>query len=231
MSTLNDNVEYESLAKNSLRDEVTKHLLMKIFRRQLPAGTRLVIQKLATSFGVSTTPVREALVVLESVGLVSSSYNQGVVVRPFGIDQLREICQIRRILETEATRCACGQVDSDYLIKLRRETLKLAESPETEERCQKALALDTAIHAAIHSKCNSVRLAEEIERSAMLVNTIAEIAGNRHAVQARAFSEHVSIIDELLAGNAEIAAEKMACHISNTARDLAAIMFSDEVVD
>ena len=61
----------------------------------------------------------------------------------------------------------------------------------------------------------------------MLVNTIAEIAGNRHEVQARAFDEHVRIIDELLAGNADGVAEEMARHINNTTHDLAEIMFTE----
>lgn len=228
MSITEINVENESVARNSLRDEVTKRLLLNIFRGKLPSGSRLVIQKLANRFSVSTTPVREALVALESAGLVSSAYNQGVVVRPFGVDQLREICQIRRILETEATHCACGQIDSGRLMQLRRETIGLSEAPKAEEWSKRALAIDANLHSMIAGGCGSTRLAEEINRYAMLINTIAEIAENRQEVQARAFTEHVSIIDELLAGNADGAMAEMARHINNTTRDLAAIMFSGE---
>ena len=226
MSIPDNSFQTESVARNSLREEVTKRILINIFKGQLPSGRRLVIQKLATRFGVSTTPIRESLVFLEAAGLVQSAYNQGVVVRPFGVDQLREICQVRRILETEAARCACGQINSDKLAEIRRETLKLSKTPRSDDWSEKALDIDARLHSAIAGGCGSARLAEEIQRYAMLVNTIAEIAGNRHEVQARAFDEHVRIIDELLTGNADGVAQEMASHINNTARDLAEIMFS-----
>jgi DNA-binding GntR family transcriptional regulator len=69
------------------------------------------VQRLAELYQVSPTPVREALVELASLGLVDLLPNRGAVVRPFGPQEVREISQVRCVLEVEATRCACGRID------------------------------------------------------------------------------------------------------------------------
>ena len=225
MNTTTELGEVDPVAHGALRGEVTRRLLVSIFQGKLPAGTRLVVQKLAARFGTSSTPVREALVALEAAGMVRFLHNKGVVVRPFGRDQLREICQVRRILETEATRSACGRIEPGSLEAFRRETLALMDAPRDAAWSPRALAADMAIHREISNACGNVRLAEEIRRYDTLVNTIAEVVGNRLEVQSRGLREHVAILDKLLVDDAEGAADEMARHINNTARDLDAIMF------
>src|SRR4051812_22032295 len=89
------------LSPRALRHAVVKHLLHKIFVGRLPAGERLVVQKLSAEFGISSTPLRESLVELESVGVIEISHNRGATVMPFGRSELQEIYQLRRILENE----------------------------------------------------------------------------------------------------------------------------------
>ena len=78
-------------------------------------GERLVIQDLATRFGVSHTPIREALVTLEGVGIIDLAPNRGAVVRRVTAVDVREVCQVRRALECEAVRRASGRI-SDYAL-------------------------------------------------------------------------------------------------------------------
>ena len=84
-----------------------------------------------------------------------------------------------------------------------------------------------AVHRAISRACGNVRLAEEISRYDTLVNAMAEAVGNRRDIQTRGLREHVLILDKLLAKDAEGAADEIARHINNTARDLEAIMFPE----
>ena len=53
--------------------------------------------------GISATPIREALVELESIGVVQFVHNRGTIVKPFGPQQLREIYHLRRVLEANET--------------------------------------------------------------------------------------------------------------------------------
>jgi DNA-binding transcriptional regulator YhcF (GntR family) len=100
----------ERVPRGNLRGQATARLVTGIFSARLRSGQRLVVQQLAKTFEVSPTPVREALVELASLGLVDLLPNRGAIVRPFGPAEVKEISQIRRLLETEATRSACGRI-------------------------------------------------------------------------------------------------------------------------
>ena len=93
--------------RGNIREVVVQRILAAVIRGEFPIGHRMVIQNLAEQFGVSATPVREALVELASIGIVENLPNRGAVMREFGVTQIREIYQLRRILEVEAVRTAC----------------------------------------------------------------------------------------------------------------------------
>ena len=61
-----------------------------------------MVQQLTQLYGVSPTPVRESFVELASLGILELLPNRGAVVLPFGLDEVRGIVQIRRVLEVEA---------------------------------------------------------------------------------------------------------------------------------
>ena len=67
-------------------------------------------QELAERFGVSHTPIREALISLSAMGIIDLLPNRGAVVRKVSRQEVREVCQVRRVLECEATRLACGRM-------------------------------------------------------------------------------------------------------------------------
>ena len=67
----------EDLPHGALRHQVVHRLLNAIFLGDLPSGTRLIVMKLAAHFGLSSTPVREALVELEAVGIIQFVHNRG----------------------------------------------------------------------------------------------------------------------------------------------------------
>src|SRR5438445_583929 len=90
------------------RQVVTQRLLESVIEGRLEEGTRLRVEHLSDQLGVSVTPIRESLVELAGIGMVELRPNRGAMLRPFGPQQLREIYDLRRILESEATRYACG---------------------------------------------------------------------------------------------------------------------------
>ncbi len=217
-----------SLSQGALRHDVVLRLLEAIFHGRLPAGTRLVAQRLAERFGISPTPIREALVELEAAGVVRFVHNRGALVKQFGPEQLREIYHLRRILETEATRCANGHVDPEALQTLKREMTKLLHEDDGADWSERAAAVDRQLHELIANSCGNSRLTDEIRRYATLMQTTREIVGNTRRVQEHALLEHLPILDALLAEEAEVAASQMARHIDSTAESVAAIMFQKQ---
>jgi len=214
--------------QGALRHQIMERLLRAIFQRHLPAGTRLTVLKLASRFGTSSTPVREALVELAGIGVVDFIYNRGAVVAPFGPKELREIYQIRRVLEAEATRSACGKIPPEQLEALRQELEDLFQHRKAANWAQRGMAADRRLHEMIAQSCGSMRLAKEIGRYDILVQTIREIIGPMPAVQQKALEEHLRIIDALIAGEAEKAAQAMADHIQSAAQVCEKAMFAEE---
>jgi DNA-binding GntR family transcriptional regulator len=213
------------LGRGALRHEVAKRLLASIYRGELPAQSRLVVQKLAEQFGISATPVREALLELGVVGVVELLHNRGAVVKPFGPEQLRDIYHLRRILESEATRCACGRIDRAVLERCEQEMLRLMRDSSQPGWSDAVMESDLRFHALIADHCENPRLRDEIDRYTALIEVVRETVGNERDVQFHGLSEHLAVIRELLADQPESAAAQMARHIDSTSRTICDIMF------
>jgi DNA-binding GntR family transcriptional regulator len=91
------------------RQTILRSVLADVFQGRLKPGQHLVTQELALRFGVSHTPVREALIELAGVGVIDLLPNRGAIVRQVKARDVREVCQVRRALECEAVRSACGR--------------------------------------------------------------------------------------------------------------------------
>jgi DNA-binding GntR family transcriptional regulator len=225
MSKLSVHEQEKPFSRGALRHELVKRLLAEIFDGRMPAGTRLIILNLAKRFGLSSTPVREALLELETNGMVQFIHNRGAVVKPFGPEQLREIFELRRILETEATRMACGRIDPAALSELQRNLRDLIEQPRAKEWLDMGMIADRKLHAMIGANCGNVRLAEEIRRCDALVQVLRDTVGNDRRAANRAVEEHLAIVDALAAGDADAAARAMGIHIERAAQSASAVLF------
>ena len=213
--------------KEGLRDNVARHLLIAIFSGKIKSGDRLVAQTLAKQLGVSATPIREALVELASIGLVDNLPNRGAVCMPFGVRDLREIYQLRRILEVEATRLACGRLPVERLRDLRLGLAKLAER-KVSDWSDQAMELDEQLHGIIANHCDNARLQHEIDRYRELMQAIRVVVGNKQRVQLRAVEQHIEIIDALIEGAAQKAGQAMANHIDSTSAGVERILFPQD---
>lgn len=196
-------------------------VLADIFHGRLAAGQHLVTDELARRFGVSHTPVREALVALAAIGVIDLVPNRGAIVRQVTSRDVREVCQVRRALECEATRSACGRTDLTELHRLAQELQKLTRAPGRSARrfVERARQIDSQLHDLIASSCGNAFLAGELNRLKILFRAFRDVAWERHherndhhrlAEEAR---EHLAIVEALLAGDAREAARAMSCHI------------------
>ncbi len=214
-----------TVAHNSLRREVMRRVLHAIFAGRLPAGTRLLVAKVARRLGTSSTPVREALLELDSVGAVEAVHNRGAVVAAFGAEQLRQIYHVRRILETEATRCACPQLDPAAVARLHEETRALVLEADMAGWLERSLGVDLRFHQLIAGHCGNARLSRELHRYDLLAEILRQIIGNDCAAQRQAMGEHLEILDALVHGRADESAAAMARHIESAAQTAEMVMF------
>ncbi len=140
-----------------LSDEVYERLRIAILEGRLPSGTRLVETKLSEQFGISRTPLREALQKLEQDGLVSARPGGGVVVVELTKADLWEISGIRQVLEGYAARLAAQRLTQHELEKLRQIIERTERALEQGDRAEVA-RLNTEFHSIINKAAGSKRL-------------------------------------------------------------------------
>ncbi len=214
-----------------LRPLVVRRLIRAMFNQRLQAGDRLVVGKLAAQLGASSTPVREALLELSTLGLVELIPNRGAVCLDFGAEQLLDMYLLRRILEAEAARRAAvnlaGALASrNVLHGIRSRLTTLLDAKDTAPGwLDEAVAVDVALHQAIASNCGSPRLCHEINRYHELMVCVRESVGNDRTVQQIATEEHIALVEHLAAGRPDDAADAMRHHLEHTAGLAVSLLF------
>jgi len=205
-------------SNGTLRGYLVNSIIKSIFRGDIGGGDRLVEQDLAAKFGVSRTPIREALGELMALGMIRLKPNHGAVVCPFGPAQIVELYHVRRILEMEATRLAAKSIDPVALRTLLDQTTDLLSSKnDSDEWAAAALAVDHELHMLISRSSGSDRLAEEIGKYRNLVMAVGDAVGNKLQAHEQNMAEHMEVINELLQQHAEDAAAAMGKHIDRGA--------------
>jgi DNA-binding GntR family transcriptional regulator len=193
---------------------------------RLRAGEHLVTQDLAQRFGVSHTPIREALIALAGAGVIDLLPNRGAVVRRVTAKEVREVCQVRRALECEATRTACGRTDLAALHGLADDLRRMiaVKAPAGARFVAEARAVDSRLHDLIADSCGNSFLAQEISRLKTLFRVFRDVAWEHDAAcndyhrLAEEAHEHLAIVEALLAGDPKTAARAMARHIRSGLR-------------
>ena len=205
------------------RQTIVQSVLVDVFQGQLRAGQHLVTQELANRFGVSHTPIREALIALAGIGIIDLLPNRGAVVRRVTAKDVREICQVRRALECEATRHACGRIDLAELDALAADIKKLmaVKLASAARFIDQARSVDSRLHDLIASSCGNAFLAAELGRLKILFRGFRDVSYTRHEERndlrrlAEEAREHLAVVEALLAGNRREAARAMSRHIKS----------------
>jgi DNA-binding GntR family transcriptional regulator len=203
------------------REAIVKSLLGEILHGRVKGGQHLVTQELATRFQVSHTPIREALSTLGGMGIITLEPNRGAIVRKVTSREVREVCQVRRVLECEAVRLASRRVDQTALRTLAADLQRFAASgpPETQRSITRAQELDSRLHDLVATSTGNAFLAHELNRLKLLFRAFRDVAWEhdhahsnfgRLSEEAR---EHLAIVDHLIAGRGKEAAQAMSQHI------------------
>lgn len=109
---------------------VFDYLKEQILKGNYAQGENIVISRVANELDMSTIPVREALKRLQSEGLVEIIPHKGAQVTKFDQNKIREILEMRAVLEGYAARLACEKIDSSTLRKLYDMNYKMKEVAE-----------------------------------------------------------------------------------------------------
>ncbi|WP_437221969.1 GntR family transcriptional regulator [Planctomicrobium sp. SH661] len=196
------------------KSDILSQILFSIFRGDLPTGTRLKVQHLAAHFGVSCTPVREAIVELAGLGVVELYPNRGAVVAPFGAAEVREIYLVRSLLEVESVRRACVAENLDELQRVADETDFLISAPRTKEWVDVCVKNDRAAHQAISKAAGVLRLQAELTRYDRMMHVVRVLVKDVSETPEGILLEHQQFLQAILKRDPETAGRAMARHLS-----------------
>src|SRR5574344_2782975 len=96
-----------TLTPRALYEQVAEQLRQRIFRRELEPGSWIDELKIAEEFGISRTPLREALKVLATEGLITMKVRRGAYVTEVSEQDLAEVYHLLGLLESDAAGVAC----------------------------------------------------------------------------------------------------------------------------
>lgn len=149
----------EQLLPHQARGVIEERLRSAILDGRLPAGTAVRQQELATLFGVSRMPVREALRQLEAQSLLKVEMHKGAVVAPLIGEDAVDTYALRVLLETEALRQSIPLLDASDIASARGYIQQL----ENETGHAEIGRLNRLFHMSLYSKAPNKKLLRLIE--------------------------------------------------------------------
>lgn len=207
----------ENMEGSTKLERAAKILRAAIIQGDLKPGQKLVQQELAELLGMSSTPVREVLRILETEGLLVYVPYKGVFVAEVSVEETEEIIPIRVALEGLAVRQSVPNLGEDQLAELET-VLDEMEQAWKNMDLAKLRRDNYRFHSTIYRACGSEILCSMIERLwPMFDSGKVWIIPNRAQQTLR---EHRQILDAVRERNVELAEKLLADHIASAGRTI-----------
>jgi DNA-binding GntR family transcriptional regulator len=210
-------IQPQPILRRSLHDELVERLREMVLEGILPAGQRVPEKDLCSQFAVSRTPLREALKVLASEGLLELLPNRGAVVTSLTIKDVGEAFPVLARLEQLAGELACARIGDEEVAEICALNSEMADCFKRNDR-PAYFALNQLIHIQIMTAARNDVLAD-MHRLVTLRLRRARYSANlfeerwRHAVE-----EHQEFIEPLKARDGKRLGALLKAHIENKAK-------------
>ncbi len=211
---MTDNLKLKMDEYLPLRDVVFNTLREAILRGDLKPGDRLMEIQLAEKLGVSRTPIREAIRMLENEGLAVTFPRKGATVAAMTTKDMEDVLQIREALEELAVRLACDRITEEGIESLRK-NMQAFEDSIKNGNIKSIAKCDEDFHDIIFESSGNPRLVS-------LLNNIREQM-YRYRIEylkdpnsyPALLQEHKAIFNGITKRSKDDVATVMRCHISN----------------
>ena len=200
------------LQRQNLAADIAGRLRDSITQGELPPGTHLVEQELSQQLGVSRGPLREALRILETEGLVTSYPGRGAFVAVLSEKDIWEIYSIRTILEQEAIRLATKRCNPGNISALEKILEAMFDAAHEGDQGL-VLDLDLSFHQHIWKMAEHSRIEDFLKEGAVQMRMYIAVQTSLYEDLAEGVSDHKIILEHLKNGDEEAAAETMRQHL------------------
>ncbi len=211
---MTDKLELNMNAYLPLRDVVFHTLREAILKGELKPGERLMELQLASKLGVSRTPIREAIRMLELEGLAVTVPRKGAEVAKMTEKDMEDVLQIRRALDELAVGLACDNMNEEKLEQLYKALVRFEESTKSGDVKQIAQT-DVEFHDVIYQAADNPKLVNMLNnlREQMYRYRVEYL--KNHKVYPRLIEEHEKIYEGLRRKDKETVVEIVGYHVVN----------------
>lgn len=205
-----------SLAPRALYEEVAELLRQRIFNRELEPGSWIDELKIAQDYGISRTPMREALKVLATEGLVTMKVRRGAYVTEVSERDLADVYHLLSLLESDAAGVVAQRATDAQMAELQalHQELENAVQPEQVNR-QRFFEINERFHMHL------LEIADNRWRNQMVADLRKVMKLNRHNSLLKSgriqesLNEHRTIMAALAARNPQACTQRMQEHFAN----------------
>ncbi|MCI5614373.1 MAG: GntR family transcriptional regulator [Agathobacter sp.] len=213
---MRDDLQLEVNAYLPLRDVVYNTLREAILKGELKPGERLMELQLASKLGVSRTPIREAIRMLELEGLAVTIPRKGAEVAKMTVKDMEDVLEVREALDELAAKIACNKITEEQLQTLSKVKDAFEESTKTTDIKQIAM-YDEKFHDVIYESTGNVRLVNLLNNLREQIYRYRVEYLKNVEVYPRLIEEHETILKALQDRNQELVVEAMRDHVENQA--------------
>ncbi len=215
-----------TLPRRSIPAEIAVSLRQRILAGEFKAGEQLRQDALAADYGVSRIPVREALRRLEAEGLIAIEPHKGAVVAGLEPGEIRELFEMRAVLEAELIRLAVPRLTAADMAEAEA-ALNAYEAGLAADRVEDWGALNWRFHAALYRAADRGRWLETVQDLNAKTDRFIRLQLALTGALDRARSEHLAILTLARAGEADDAAALVRRHILEAGEGLSAALAQD----
>lgn len=215
MTTSNLPRKKTSMKRRSLHEEISDHLRSMIIEGELPEGERIDESALCEQLEISRTPLREALKVLHSEGLVSIEPNRGARVAVLTPEEFAELFELIGGLERMAAELAASRATDSELKKLAQMQTRLESLYSAGDR-HNYFELNQDIHRMIIAMSRNSTLTSLHEQLLMRASRGRYMAIGTEDRWEESVQEHQTLLDALEAKDSVKAGEIMLEHVRHT---------------
>ena len=212
MTTVRSPLEPLSANRVSLTTLVTEAIREAIVARRLMPGERVTESYLASQLQVSKTPVREALLRLQAMGLLEPDGARGGRVVALSADNIRWAFEVRAALEVHAARLAAEHASAEAVAEIRQLAHLSREAIEAND-VARYRELDRRFHLAVVNSVNNPRLQSLIEDALTLTWTLRRRDVPMADDSSDTAAEHVEIAAAIASRDTADAADSMFEHL------------------
>ncbi|WP_454918836.1 GntR family transcriptional regulator [Xanthobacter sediminis] len=201
------------MRKGSRTEDIAGWIRGEIEAGALPPGARIEEKPLAERFGVSKTPVREALIQLASIGLVDLRQRRGATVTVLSVEQVVSMFEVMTQMEAMAAKLAASRMPAALHAELRALHAEAVHLVETQD-VQGYDSLNTRLHEIIYRGARNEYLEASVRDMRARLRIYRRYPFQRPGRMAQSHADHAEIIAAILNGDGEAAFAVMERHVT-----------------